>query len=213
MLSPWIYQLLTKQTFFISMTTEPLNQLNQVRADKIFKPIRSYLYSLIFSGFDLIQLKSMNERSELDIKDHITVEEITYDSKTEDIKRDSLLIYPFSGNELVMEQLWRMDCVYSKKFKHFLNSIQANDVGESFSYARSHTDKCNLRHVRIQYKDDFFLPCCVLRYLIQTERLLCSSDIDAFLITFVYTRSNQHRKHFVNNCINYVYWHPPFTQF
>ena len=196
MITPWIYQILTKQKHYISTTLEPLNQHNQVRADKIFKPIREYLYKVIFSGFDLPWLKNLNETTDLDYAGQITVEELTFDSKSEELKADQLTISPHILGELLMERLWHPDCVWTEKFTSFLNSVQARDVGDSFSHARDHMPN-NKRPV-FTYDDDFFVPCCVLRYMIQTERLLCAADIDAFLITFVFTKSNQHISYYVS---------------
>lgn len=152
-----------------------MNEHNTLRADEIFRPIRYSIYSIIISGLNLANLQRCNNNS-IGFKDHLTIEEIIYDLASNSIKTIPLIVYPLYA-KITMEEIWKLDS--HKKMKYFLKIIYNEDMIGTFNF---------LPYVRNEtfHDNEFFIPCCALRYMIRKHKLLCKSDIEAFLITFVF---------------------------
>lgn len=169
----WIYQLLKTQKFYIPITLEPLNDYNLIRSPRIFRPIREYLYSIIFSGLHFVQ---------------VPVEEITYDPKSDTKIPLQIIVYPLD-KDLTMEKLWESERVC--RLEKFAEAIGAEDMCKELNFLPYQRNKTLI-------DTHYFVPCCALRYLIHKEKLLSAKDIDAFLITFIFTYYYQYKE--IQNC-------------
>ncbi len=165
--------------YFASSTIEPINAHNNLRSDRIFRPIRVYLYSLIFSGLDLNRLhQANNSTNTISCQDRITVEEFVYNPDTERVDTIPITVCPLN-NAFTLEDLWKNQT--NERMAYFLRSISNQDMMGTFDFQP---------YVRKQKFSDvsLFIPCCAIRYLIREHRLLCLKDIDAFLLTFVFIK-------------------------
>ena len=88
-----------------------------------------------------------------------------------------------------MEELWLKDP--GSKIEYFCKCVSAQSLTKAFQ------DKFSkIRDFIIDF--NFVLPCMVLRYMISNGELLCQSDIDAFLVSFVYIFKNNTKTFQVN---------------
>ena len=150
--------LIYQKKVFISALLEPLNVHNNNKAYDLYKPIRNFIYSLILSG---------------SLENNV-VEEIIFDSgsKIERIQKIDII-----NDVMNMEELWLKESVF--KIEYFCKCVLAMSLTKAFQ------DKFSkVRDFIIDF--NFVLPCMVLRYMISNGELLCQTDVDAFLVSFVY---------------------------
>lgn len=139
----------------------------------IFRPIRSYLYTLIFSG------------------QHgtVVVDEIEFDPTNESKRIIPIRVTPFNKT-MSLEDIWNMP--QKERITHFLTSVKSlNIYGMIIPPVKYSPDE-------FIYKD-YLIPCCVLRYLIQFSEILSENDIEAFLITFVYVNNSSSKFNVISN--------------
>jgi hypothetical protein len=116
------------------------------------------------------------------------VEEITFDFNQNKLITTPVTVYPIS-NSLKMHDIWNSS--YSSRMEHFLKSVLAEKMIKS---SKETPKKENYFVI----PDIYVVPCLVLRYLILSQQFLCTTDIDAFIITFVYLFMFNRKRFLVN---------------
>lgn len=162
-ISSTIYQVYSNRTYYLSTAIEPLNEEKNLRMEQIFRPIREYMYTLIFSGD----------------QNHVEVNEIAFEPGTEKKIIIPIKVTPLMSN-LDLEAIWKQ--TKKQRISHFLKSVKSYMIYEMIIPAEKYSPN------EFIYRD-YLIPCCVLRYLIQSFGLLSDQDIEAFLYTFVYINS------------------------
>ena len=150
-------------------------------------------YRIMFSGMKIYFETPSSSESESDMNNNnnnqhqpqhehknekIIIEEILYDTKEKKMKSIQMKIDPIT-EDFNIKKLWQKSLSY--KYEQFLYCLNSSRL---FSFYFFEDD----RYIGNSNFDEIFhVPCLILRYLIvQNYLILCVSDIQAFLLTFVW---------------------------
>jgi len=162
--------------FFSAKVFLCLFDRKRLRSDLIFRPIRKYLYSIIFSGLNLKRLYQANTSIDtISCRDLIKVEEFVYNPDTELVETIQIVVCPLNKKS-TLEDLWTRNV--STRMRYFLNSISNQDKIDTLRRRSSAMSICLFR----------VAPSGTSFKSIQEHKLLCLKDIDAFLLTFVFIK-------------------------
>ena len=160
MKSPIIYHMLCFKKLYIPVTMEPIISTScnstLIKADEIYRPLREYCYSLLFTAKNP---KDLEEDAKM-------VEEIVVDTQSNTTDCIRIEIVPLEEDFM---SVWQSSS--HVKMKHFYNSFKMPALEHNtFVYL---------------VKECYFVGCCVLRYMLQFATNLTLNDYFAFLTTFI----------------------------